>query len=94
MSQIKKANKKRTATEAEKKSPAEQSEIKRFFKDLKQDTIGDLSDFDVVDDVVEPVFERSVGVATNIGISFGLRDLSLTGGLGALLDQVAVANEQ
>ena len=93
MSQIKKANKKRTATEAEKKSPAEQSEIKRFFKDLKQDTIGDLSDFDVVDDVVEPVFERSVGVATNIGISFGLRDLSLTGGLGALLDQVAVANE-
>ena len=99
MSQSKKTNKAKTAAEMEQKgqTSADKAAIKKgvgdYLLDIGSETFGDVSEFDAIDDLVEPIFERSVGVATNIGISFGIKELSTAGGLAALLDSVDVAND-
>jgi len=95
MSQKKKVDKKKTASQKEQqsKNSADQSKVKGFWSDLVEETIIDTDQASVMGTLVEPVFERSVGLATNIGISFGIKDLSAKGGLAAILDSVNVAND-
>ena len=104
MTQVKKANKGNTAVKKSQKgkASADKAAIEKKWYQTAGEAVADASEyaglgdprnFSVTDDLVEPIFERSVGVATNIGISFGLQGIDSPLSLLGLLDSVNVAND-
>ena len=104
MTQVKKANKGNTAVKKSQKgkASADKAAIEKKWYQTAGEAVADASEyaglgdprnFSVTDDLVEPIFEISAGVATNIGISFGLQGIDSPLSLLGLLDSVNVAND-